>query len=464
MAIRVRLALLFALGTAAVIVIASVGFVHLLATGLLSSTDSSLRSRAAVLGRAAGSGPGSGAPTWSVRIRDEVLAQVFDPSGRMVASSPGAGTQPVPSARQLAAARRGAVPASIHLNDNGDSAQAGEHIRLLASPVAQPDGTWVVVVGESLESNDQAIGRVTRAAAVGGPPAVLFAGLAAWLLAAAALRPVERMRRQVAEISEHDRSTAIEVPRTGDEIAALAVTLNRLLARLQQALDRERGFVADAGHELRSPLAVLQAELELASRPGRSLSELTDAVTAAAGETDRLVRLAEDLLVLARSDDGAAQLRYEPAPVDALLAAALAGAQVRADGLGVALELVAGPDLEAEVDTGRVRQAVDNLVDNALRHAPRGSSVRLSAFAQRDDLVIEVQDDGDGFPPEFLPHAFERFRRAEAARTRDNGGAGLGLAIVWAVVRAHHGRATAENRPGGGATVRIELPFIRPFT
>jgi hypothetical protein len=90
--------------------------------------------------------------------------------------------------------------------------------------------------------------------------------------------------------------------------------------------------------------------------------------------------------------------------------------------------------------------------------------VRLSAFAQRDDLVIEVQDDGDGFPPEFLPHAFERFRRAEAARTRDNGGAGLGLAIVWAVVRAHHGRATAENRAGGGATVRIELPFIRPFT
>jgi signal transduction histidine kinase len=321
-----------------------------------------------------------------------------------------------------------------------------------------------VVVGSSLEPSDLAVARVRNAAVLGGPPAVLVAAIAAWLLASAALRPVERMRRQAADISEHDPDTSIEVPATRDEIAALARTMNGLLGRLQDALARERGFVADAGHELRTPLAILRAELELASRPGRTNAELAQAVSAAAEETDRLARLAEDLLSLARTDEGSTHIHRERAELGPLLAATVHRASAKATELGVDLELVVDQGLVVDVDADRVRQALTNLIDNALRHAPRSSAVRVAATRSGDAVVMEVADAGPGFPLSFLPHAFERFRRADAARSRDGGGAGLGLAIVRSIAEAHGGTATAANLTTGGAVVRIELPASRPNT
>jgi two-component system OmpR family sensor kinase len=304
-----------------------------------------------------------------------------------------------------------------------------------------------------------AVERAELALLLGAPVAVLLAGVGAWVLAGAALRPVERMRREAAEISDRDLDRRLGVPATRDEVAALGTTINALLGRLQDALHRERGFVADAGHELRTPLAILRAELELAARPGRSREALAEAVHQAGEETDRLIRLAEDLLLLARADNHQPFLRTKRLSVPDLLHAAARGTGTRVAEREVTIVVHVPDALEVEADPDRLRQAVDNLLDNAARHSPSGGVVELSASVARPGvLTIEVDDRGSGFPVEFLPHAFDRFHRAGDARSRGDGGTGLGLSIVRAILRAHGGEAVASNRPGGGAAVRIELP------
>jgi signal transduction histidine kinase len=267
------------------------------------------------------------------------------------------------------------------------------------------------------------------------------------------------MRREAAEISDRDLDRRLGVPATRDELAALGTTINALLARLQGALHRERGFVADAGHELRTPLAILRAELELAARPGRSRQALVDAINEAGAETDRLIRLAEDLLLLARADNHQPFLRQQQLSVPDLLHAAARGAMTRAAEREVTVDVHAPASLDVAADPDRLRQAVDNMLDNATRHSPHGGVVELRARVPRPGmLTIQVEDRGPGFPVDFLPHAFDRFHRAGDDRSRDNGGSGLGLSIVRAIVRAHGGEVVATNRSGGGATVTIELP------
>lgn len=468
MPIRLRLAALFAIATAAAVVVASIVLVHFLAAGLRSSIDSSLRARADLIAQTLDMGAAaSAAPALTVHGQGEGLAQAFGPTGALAAFSAGAGDVPLVTPRWLAQARSHVVAYSTKIGDaqgqdnTQDSPRAGEHTRILAVPVARTGGQWVIVVGSSLQTTDAAIARVAHAAIIGGVLSVLIAAAAAWLLASAALRPVERMRRQVADISTRDPDTAIEVPSTNDEIAALAQTMNGLLSRLGAALARERGFVADAGHELRTPLAILRGELELASRPGRSQQYLVTAIAAAVDETDRLARLAEDLLLLARSD-GAGALRREPTNIAQLLGAATDRAATIATVHHVHLFVEAPGDIDAAVDPARVRQAVDNLVDNALRYTPTGGTVTLRAAAQHHVLVIEICDDGPGFPPDFIEHAFERFRRADAARAPQDGGTGLGLAIVESVAHAHGGTVSAANRLPSGAVVRLELPLAPP--
>jgi signal transduction histidine kinase len=238
--------------------------------------------------------------------------------------------------------------------------------------------------------------------------------------------------------------------------------MNDLLARLHGALARQRAFVADASHELRTPFAVLRGELELAGRPGRSSEELRAAVASAAEEAERLTRITDDLLLLARGAEATLIPRLARTDVAQLLAQSAERASGRAAAAGVTCRVDAPAGLVAMADAGRLRQAVDNLVDNALRFAPRDSEVTISAEMAGPMLVIEVCDRGPGFPPSFLPRAFERFARPDQGRARDSGGAGLGLSIVQAIVQAHGGRAVAANRAGGGASVRLEIPCPPP--
>jgi signal transduction histidine kinase len=231
-----------------------------------------------------------------------------------------------------------------------------------------------------------------------------------------------------------------------------------MLGRLEEAIERERRFVDDASHELRTPLSNLRAELELALRRSRTVAELERALTSAAEETDRLSRLAEDLLVLARADRGRLPVRRERVGVGEVVGSAVSSFAVRAAERDVTIEVVVDDDLGADLDAVRIGQALGNLVDNAIRQTPPGGAVTVWAARENGALRLEVRDSGPGFPDGFLPGAFEPFARPDPGRSRPEGGTGLGLAIVRAVAEAHGGRAEASNRNGGGAVVVLTIP------
>jgi two-component system, OmpR family, sensor kinase len=312
----------------------------------------------------------------------------------------------------------------------------------------------VAVVGASLEPRDVAQDNLRSLLLLGGPVALLLASLAGYGAAAGALRPVEMMRRRAQEIQAHRPGQRLPVPPSRDEVARLGDTLNDMLDRLEEAFSRERRFVTDASHELRTPLAILRGELELALRDADDVAGFRAAVGSAVDETDRLVQLAEDLLVIARSDQGRLPVRRADVKAAELLDSVARRYGSRAEQHGVRLAVTATDGLVLRGDRLRLEQALGNLVDNALRHG--GTDVTIDAVPVGDEIELHVRDDGSGFPDGFEDHAFERFTRADAGRT--SGGAGLGLAIVQAIAQAHGGRAAARNARAGGADVWIVLP------
>jgi signal transduction histidine kinase len=244
------------------------------------------------------------------------------------------------------------------------------------------------------------------------------------------------------------------VPAADDEIGRLGNTLNEMLARLEAAFARERTFVSDASHELRTPLAILKTELELALRGGRSVQELEDALRSAAEETERLSHLAEDLLVIARSDQGKLPIRSATVDAREILEGVRDRYARRAAEHHTEIAIATPADLALVADPLRLEQAIGNLVDNALRYGSGPIELRAQRIDGRVELA--VRDHGNGFPEGFIATAFERFTRADAGRSR--GGAGLGLAIVAAIGAAHGGTVAAENALGGGALVTVVVP------
>jgi signal transduction histidine kinase len=230
-----------------------------------------------------------------------------------------------------------------------------------------------------------------------------------------------------------------------------------MLGRLQTALERERRFVDDASHELRTPLANLQAELDLALRRSRTVDELEVALRSASEETERLARLAEDLLVLARATEGRLPTRREDVDVATLVREVVRAFASRAAERGVLLDERADGSTTSRIDPLRLRQALGNLLDNAIRHTPRDGRVTVALGRRDGAVVLSVTDTGPGFSDAFLAHPFEPFGRDDAPRGRPDG-PGLGLAIVRAVAEAHGGSVEARNRAGGGAEVVLRLP------
>jgi signal transduction histidine kinase len=272
----------------------------------------------------------------------------------------------------------------------------------------------------------------------------------------AALRPVERMRSLAEQITERQLSGRLPESDAADEIAALGRTLNAMLDRIEAAVARERRVVSDASHELRTPLTTLRAEVDLALMGDRDKAELRAALESVSEEARRMSRLADDLLVLARADQGRLPVRPRPLAARDLLQAAAGRArgatEVRARRIIVG-EVPEGCVVTADPD--RAAQALDNLITNALRHGE--GTITLSAIRTGDRVELHVIDEGVGFPDDLLPRAFERFGRGQHARASEPG-SGLGLALVEAVAVAHGGRAEACNRRGGGADVSISLP------
>jgi signal transduction histidine kinase len=310
----------------------------------------------------------------------------------------------------------------------------------------------VLVAARSLEARDETLDHLLREFMFAAPAALLLAIIAGYGLAAAALRPVEAMRRRAEAVSAHETGQRLPVPPARDELRALAVTLNDMLARLEAAFEHERRFVSDASHELRTPLALLRAELELALNKTRSRDELEEAVRSAAEETERLSRLAEDLLLIARSDQGQLPMRLEPVQPSELFERVRDRFAVRADALGRPLLVGEATSSVVSADPLRMEQALGNLVDNAFAHGT--GAVTLHETVHDGVVELHVTDEGAGFPPDFTERAFDRFSRADEARS--GGGSGLGLAIVSLIARAHGGAAHVGN----AGDVWITLPRV----
>lgn len=403
-------------------------------SALVAQSDTGLRD--AAHGRAGGAGAG--------------FAQILSPSGRVFDATPGLEHRPLLTPGQLRrASRRETSFRRVRAPNTEGTA------RLLATPVKAQDRRLVVVVGASLKDRDQALANLGALLLIGGPVALVLAAAAGYGLAAAALRPVESMRARAAAISSEDLDRRLPLSAGRDELQRLGRTLNEMLARLEKGLLRERAFVADASHELRTPLAMLRAELELIARDRPAGPVLDEAVESAIAETDRLARLTDDLLVLARADGDGLALRRETIAVGAVLAE-VSGTYAHSNGHRLSCVPAEPRELWVHADRARLVQALTNLVDNALRHGD--GPVRLVARGRDGQVELHVIDDGPGFPPGFLATAFERFTQAQPGRTE--GGTGLGLAIVAAIASSHGGRARAANRPGGGADAWIELPLM----
>jgi signal transduction histidine kinase len=439
----VRLTAAFAL--AMVLVLAAAGlFVYLrLKEDLDESLDAGLDAAAAAVAASGETSAGA------AEEGEEGFAQLLTAEGRVLETSGGVRG---PALRPAEAVRAGAGGSfAVERKVPGIEGTT----RVLAGP-ADPGGPAgsVLAVGRSLDDRDETLSGLVASFAVGGPVAVLAASLFGYLLATAGLRPIEAMRRRAGEVSLSHGGERLPLPAARDEVRRLGETLNEMLDRLSRSFERERRFVADASHELRTPVAVIKAELEAALRSGGHDAQVREALVAALEECDHLAQLAEDLLVVARAAEGELPVRREEVEVRPLLEGVRArfGDRARERRRGISVE--GGDGLRIEVDELRLRQALGNLVDNALRHG--GGEIVLRARRAETDggVVLEVADGGPGFSPELSERAFERFARGDAARTR--GGTGLGLAIVRAIAEAHGGRA--EIVPGDGAVVRIWLP------
>lgn len=453
--LRARLTLAF--GAVMAVLLTAAGFFLSvsLSRGLDSAIDRSLRARASdvqALVKQADEGLAQAGRS-PLTEQGENFAQILTPAGVVVDSTPGIRNTNLLTPEQLGRARTRSVTVPRR-------AVAGEHdaFRLLAAPVDAQGRRLIVLVGAALDERDDALRQLTTLLLIAGPIGLLLAsGLGYWI-ASAALRPVEAMRRQADRISGGKPGERLPVPPADDEIRRLGETLNRMLTRIDSVLVRERVFVSDASHELRTPLAILKGELELALRPGRTPDELRTAIMSAGEEADRLARLAEDLLVIARLDQGRLPVRRTPVDLPELLSWGAGRFGKRAADAGRRVEVTpVEAGLTVQADRLRLEQALGNLIDNALRHG--GGDVVLGAQRRDGHVEIHVRDHGAGVPEEFLQTAFERFTRTDAARGR--GGSGLGLSIVEAIARAHGGHAEV-TLPGDGLDVALVLPMTPP--
>ena len=451
LSIRLRVTLVF-VGVMAVVLCATGVFIYLrFAFELDLTINAALRSRA---GDVAALVRNSDSSLDKVRQgalvgRAESFAEVIGPTGNVLDSTLSIGNRDLLSPAERREAARGAL-----FLDRGPLPGLDSESRLLAVPVGGRGPQRIVIVGTATEARAESLVDLLELLLIGAPIALLLASLAAYWVAAAALRPVDAMRLQAAEISGALPAKRLPVPPTGDEIARLGKTLNEMLERLGEALEHERAFVADASHELRTPLAILRTELELALAKGRSPEELRAALASAAEETDRLTQLSEDLLTIAQTERGELPLRLSRLELKETLDNVARRFERRAGEGGREIGVSTTSSLALDADRLRLDQAIGNMVDNALRYG--AGPIDLEAGVRNGSVLVHVLDRGGGFPDEFLGRAFERFSRASSS-DRD-GGSGLGLAIVQTVARAHGGEAHAANREGGGADVWLTLP------
>ncbi len=388
--------------------------------------------------------------------RGGALSQVLGPKGRVIVSYGGdvAEDPMVPSNRMTAAFGGSGTLFQTNLGDSG------QPFRVMASPVTRNGQLQLVVVAESLQSSDEAVRRTLVLLLVLCPAAILLAGIGGWVLVRNALTPVERMRRKAQRIGIDQLDERLVASNPADEIGALAATLNEMLDRLQAGVIARQRLIADASHELRTPLAAMRAELDVNLRDSRRTPAERAVMHSVREEVDRMTRIVTNLLTLARADDGRLRIDVAELELGDVVAAAVSQLEPFATQKGVRLEVQTGP-CPAEGDAERLQQALTNLIENAIEFTPAEKTVKVSCWRSGEEAGVTVADEGPGIPKDAQEHVFERFYKLDPSRSRQSGGAGLGLAISYEIVHAHHGRIWVESDEGRGSAFSIALPAQR---
>jgi heavy metal sensor kinase len=334
----------------------------------------------------------------------------------------------------------------------------GDEIRLYVAPLSGESGISAIVVGRSTNEVTKVLESFNNILIIAALATLALAGGGGFFMANRVLKPLERIRKTAQEIGESDLSRRIAI-NSEDELGRLALTLNHMIARLEAAFNRQRQFTADASHELRTPLAVVQAESTLALRKERTQEDYHKSLELISQEGEYMSAVVGKLLYLARIDAGKDQVNFERINLRELLAELSSDIEILAREKGLEFKLTPLKDLTVEGDKVKLEQLFLNLLENAIRYTPSGGSISASVVRDGKTAVIAIRDTGIGIPEEHIPHIFERFYRVDKARSRAEGGAGLGLAICQHIAEIHNGKIEVESQVGKGSTFSVSLPL-----
>ncbi len=391
--------------------------------------------------------------------RANFSARLIDPSGQVVNVTGLLSTAPIDSAALDQSIQQHGLVHTIVLTD-------GLRARAYVMPLLR-DGqvTNFVEVAESLDVTEATLRSLAVILLIAVPATLALAAFGGWFIADRALRPIDAITRQAQRISEQDLHRRLDLDLPDDEVGRLARTFDAMLARLDAAFQRQRQFTADASHELRTPLTVMKTNIGVTLNRPRSIKQYETALTQVEGEVDRLTRLTNDLLLLARAD--ASQANIESSEVDLVALSRKVVDELRplAESKSLELRFDAPAPAVMHGDPDQLHRLFFNLVENAIKYTAQGSvGVRITLQPAHDStpprIRVTIEDTGPGIAAEHLPHLFERFYRVDAARSREQGGSGLGLAIAHSIVTSHGGTIDVSSEVGRGTLVTVMLPAL----
>jgi len=457
--LKTRLTLWYVTLFALILAAWGLGIVAVVRAQLYAGIDRTLEARGAAITRAmTGSKHSKFASasnaSASGRADEQAVAQLLSNTGEVVAYAGVSAAAKTMAPEDLVT--RALTTSSAKL---GTVKVAQKRFRLLVVPLK---GTaQLVLVGAGTETVDDSLGRLILVMLLTGPIALLAAGAGGWFTASKALAPIAEMTATASSIGINRLDERVPVPESGDELAQLAKTLNKMLARLESGVDARRQLIADASHELQTPLAVMRTELDVSLGSPNLTDESIEVLESAREETDRMTRIVRNLLTLARFDEGTIELLRKPINLGALAHEAAESLQTLGRERGVDIT-VEGDDIVVLTDPEYIRLVLVNLIENAVKHSGAGTSVSVVLDTAGNEARLSITDTGPGIAEEDQPHVFDRFFRSDKSRSKKSGGSGLGLAIVREIVTAHDGRVELKSKPGHGSTFSIILPVVPP--
>jgi heavy metal sensor kinase len=351
------------------------------------------------------------------------------------------------------------------LEDSGEVRREqikGQDLILFTLPYRTSKGDWVVIeTGAGMEPIHRVLRSLFLTLLIGTPVVLTVAALGGFVLMSRPLRPVVTLTEQAERVGRHDLGERLPVIPSGDELERLSLALNRMIERLEDTVAHNRRFSADASHELRTPLTIIRGELEGLLQTPMLPPSLAEGIASALEESNRMSHIVESLMTISRLEAGSEGMAMVPVELVSVATATLDHMGLLAEEKQIRLTCDSSGPVYVTGDPMRLRQVIVNLLDNAIKYTPNRGSVTMSITAEGGLAVVEVSDTGIGIPPEALPLVFERFFRADKARSRESGGIGLGLAIVKSICTAHYGAVSVSSIEGRGTKFRVELPLLR---